>query len=260
MKLKGITAVSIVLILVLSVLSYGDKVKSITTPPPFKESKKIVVVSFVTIKPDKDVSELGQQIAYNLATRLGLFIKEAEWVYDQSEILNPVSKEMKNLNLSAEELIKSPELAAKLGKAMNADLVVVGEVKKPNLERQDDHKPLKPIDKRYAGIAGTTRYVRTLQKATMDVRVKVIDVNSEKPNFSDQIKGYIKYWYAYQTQQRGQMVFKDKEQIYADLNSHLTRRIMHALYPTGMPEVAIPEILQKPTFHLLGTQGIIQFN
>lgn len=260
MKSKSISA-TLSLLLLLSILGcLGSSVPRILEPPPFKESKKVVVISFVTNTTDKELGDLGRQISYNLATRLSLMIKETEWVYDQSENLAPVSTEMKNLKLSLAELVESTELAAKLGKAMNAKLVVLGEVKKPNLKKQDNDKPLKPSDKRYAGIAGTTRYVTTRQVATADVIVKVIDVDTEKPIFSDQIKGYIKYWYAYQTQQRGQIVLKDKEQIYADLNGHLTRRIMHVLYPSGTSDIVIPEILLKPDIKLIGSQGEVIFN
>lgn len=261
MKFNCFSAVLVAsLLLFLSALGCGGgAVVKIINPPPLKESKKVVVVPFVSTKADKDVSALGTQLSYNLATRLSLIVKEAEWVYNQSENLNPVSKELKNLNLTAAELAKSPELAAKLGKAMNADLVVIGEVRKPNIKTSTDSKPLKPEIHR-AGIAGTSRYIRTLQKATVYVVVRVIDVKTEKPLFSDQVEGYIKYWYAYQTQQRSQVVFKDKQQIYADLNNHILARIIHELHPMGTANIPIPQVLLKPTIPLVGTQGEVKFD
>ena len=47
--------------------------------------------------------------------------------------------------------------------------------------------------------------------------IKVIDTKSGQLIFNDSIRGYIKYWYAYQTEQRRQVTFKTDSEMEADL-------------------------------------------
>ena len=110
------------------------------------------------------------------------------------------------------------------------------------------------------GISWSATYIRVRQTVTIRAPLKVIDANSGELIFDDSIRDYLKYWFAFQTQQRGQVIYKTEIDMMADLARHLPRRIAYALYPAGMPEVKEGEILLRPEVKLLGNQGVIAFD
>ena len=78
--------------------------------------------------------------------------------------------------------------------------------------------------------------------------------------FNNRIRSYLKYWYAYQTQQSEQIIFKSDTDRLADLGKYLSLRIAYSLYPTGLRLETEEQILLKPDIVLKGTGGVVEFN
>ena len=233
---------------------------NITTPPPINEAKRIVITPFYTeANAAEEVSKLGGRISVNLAIRLELIFKDTEWNYDISSKVKPVDDKLTELGLTLAQVYEDPALAAKLGQALEADMVIVGMVEKPNLTRRDYDKHLMKQG-RQGGISGTSTYIRTRLTALGRTRVKVIDTNSAEIIFNNRIRSYLKYWYAYQTQMSGQQIYKTPEERLADLGKYLPLRIAYTLHPTGLKLEEEEQILLKPDVVLKGTGGIVEFN
>ena len=240
----------------LIVVGCGGGGGKLTTPPPFEGSTRVVIAPFVA---DSKAGNLGKWVPINLGDRFALAFKQTEWIYDQSDTVNPVAAKLKELSLTPTDIFEDAALAARVGKALNADLIVVGQLEAPKFQRKDYNQPVKRQG-RQVGISGSATYIRVRQSATIHIPLKVIETNSGGVIFNDSIIDYVKYWFAFQTQQRGQVTFKSETEILADLGKHLTGRIAHALYPTGMPEVEEGEVLLRPNVELLGSGGVIQFD
>ena len=238
----------------------GDGEVDIDTPPPISDAKRVTVVPFFAdAGATEDVIKLGGRISVNLATRLELIFKDAEWIYDISNKVKPVDDKLTELGLTREQVYADPALAAKLGQGLEADMVIIGMVDNPKLTRQDYDQHLMKQG-RQGGISGTSTYIRTRLTAIGRARVKVIDAGSGNILFNNRIRSYLKYWYAYQTQQSEQIIFKSDTDRLADLGKYLSLRIAYSLYPTGLKLEAEQQILLKPDIVLKGTGGIVEFN
>lgn len=235
----------------------GDGEINIDTPPSFGEAKKIVVTSFLA--EDEEAQKLGKRISVNLATRLELVLKDNEWVYDVSGKVRPVDEKIEELGLTLNDVYTDPALAAQVGQALDADVIITGMVGKPTLTIKDFNELLMRQG-RQTGISGTSTYIRTRQDATGKVRVKVIDVATGNVLYNNKIHSYLRYWFAYQTQQSGQIIFKEDVEMLADLGKHLPLRISYKLYPSGLKKEPEQKILLKPDIELKGTGGIVKFD
>ncbi len=233
---------------------------NITTPPEIDKAKSVVVTPFYTdANAAEEVNKLGKRISVNLGERLKLILKDAEWTYDISNKVKPVDDKLSELGLTLGQVYEDPALAAKLGQALNADLVIIGMVEKPNLKRQDYNQHLMKQGSQ-SGISGTSTYIRTRLTAVGRTRVKVVDANSGELVYNNRIQSYLKYWYAYQTQMSEMQIYKTAEEKFADLGKHLPLRIAYVLHPTGLQLEAEEKILLKPDIELKGTGGIVEFN
>ena len=230
---------------------------NITTPPPISEAKSIAITPFFA--ESEEINKLGSRISVNLATRLELIFKEAEWVYDISNKVKPVDDKLSELGLTLNQIYMDPALAAKLGQALGTDMVIIGMVDEPKLTRQDYDRHLMKQG-RQGGISGTSTYIRTRLTAIGRIRVKVVDSSSGELIFSNRIRSYLKYWYAYQTQQSEQQIFKTDTDRLADLGQYLPLRIAYILHPTGLKVEDEQQILLKPDMILKGTGGVVEFN
>ena len=238
----------------------GDGEVNIDTPPPLSEAKRVAVTRFHAEEgAEEEVGKLGGRISVNLADRLALIFKDAEWVYDISNKVKPVDDKLTELGVTLEQAYADPALAAKLGEGLNADLVIVGMVEKPNLTRRDYDQHLMKQG-RQGGISGTSTYIRTRLTAIGRTRVKVIDTSSGEIIFNNRIRSYLKYWYAYQTQMSEQQIFKTDVERFADLGKYLPLRIAYILHPTGFKLEEEEKILLKPDIVLKGTGGVVEFN
>ena len=232
----------------------------ITTPPPISEAKRIVITPlYAEAGEAEEVSKLGGRISVNLATRLEIIFKNAEWVYDLSNKVKPVNNKLAELGLTLAQVYEDPALAAKLGQALEADMVIVGMVEKPSLTRRDYDQHLMKQG-RQGGISGTSTYIRTRLTAIGRTRVKVINTDSSEIIFNSRIRSYLKYWYAYQTQMSEQQIYKTEAERLADLGKYLPLRIAYSLHPTGLKLEPEEQILLKPDIELKGTGGIVEFN
>ena len=238
----------------------GDGEINIDTPPPISEAKRVTVVPFFAdAGATEDVIKLSGRISVNLATRLELIFKDAEWIYDISNKVKPVDDKLTELGLTPEQVYADPALAAKLGQALEADMVIIGMVDNPKLDGRDYNQHLMKQG-RQGGISGTSTYICTRLIAIGRTRVKVIDTSSGEMLFNNRVQSYLKYWYAYQTQQSEQQIFKSDMDRLADLGKHLPLRIAYELYPTGLKLEAEEKILLKPDIVLMGTGGFFEFN
>ena len=233
---------------------------NIDTPPPLSEAKRVAVARFHAEEgAEEEVDKLGGRISVNLAERLALIFKDAEWVYDISKKVKPVDDKLTELGVTLAETYADPALAAKLGEELGVDMVIIGRVEKPNLTRRDYDQHLMKQG-RQGGISGTSTYIRTRLTAIGRTRVKVIDVDSSEIIFNNRIRSYLKYWYAYQTQMSEQQIFKTEVERFADLGKYLPLRIAYILHPTGFRLEEEEKILLKPDIVLKGTGGIVEFN
>ena len=98
-------------LLCLAMMSCGETPPKITTPPPISDAKRIAVTPFFTNAETEDVSKLGSRISVNLATRLELIFKEAEWVYDISNKIKPVDDKLGELGLTLNQIYADPSIS-----------------------------------------------------------------------------------------------------------------------------------------------------
>ena len=230
---------------------------NITTPPPLSDAKRVAVTPFFA--ESEEINDLGRRMTINLATRMEIIFKEAEWVYDLSSKVKPVDNKLGELGLTLNQVYMDDALAAKLGQALGADMVILGMVEEPKLTRQDYDQHLMKQG-RQGGISGTSTYIRTRLTAIGRVRVKVVDSNSGEVIFRNRIRSYLKYWYAYQTQASEQQTFKSDMDRLADIGKYLPLRVAYMLHPTGLKLEPEEQILLKPDLILKGTGGIVEFN
>ena len=244
-------------LLLIGYIGCGGSVDNITEPPPIGEAKRIALTPFFA--DTAETNRLGGRISVNLATRLELIFKEAEWLYDISTKVQPVQDKLTELGLTLNQIYADPALAAKLGQALNADMLIIGMVENPKLG-QRDYNQLLMKQGRQGGISGTSTYICTVLTALGKARVKVIDTASGELQYNNRIQSYLKYWYAYQTQQSEQQIFKSSEDRMADLGKYLSLRIAYVLHPTGFRLEKEEQILLKPDMVLKGTGGLFEFN
>ncbi|RKU36362.1 hypothetical protein C6495_03795, partial [Candidatus Poribacteria bacterium] len=159
----------------------GNGEVNIDTPPRISEAKRIALTPFFA--ETEEVNQLGNRLSVNLATRLELIFKEAEWIYDISRKVQPVQDKLTELGLTLDQVYADPALAAKLGQALNADMLIIGKVEKPKLTQQD-YNQLLMKQGRQGGISGTSTYIRTRLTALGKARVKVVNTASGQLQFS----------------------------------------------------------------------------
>ena len=230
----------------------GGNVPKINTPPPLEETSRVVIAPFVT---EEKAYELGHTVPLHLGTTLSSVLKETEWAYDGQKNFKPVTDKIKELSLTPNSIFANPSAAAKVGNALEVDLIVVGKIKNLKLHDRNYPKPLKRVG-RYAGISGTATYVRRRKGASATAQVRVINVKTGHLVFNSTVKGHVKYWYAWQTQQRNHISFVTEAEMLCDLGIHLASRIAYMLYPTGVAEVKKGEVLLKPSVEFLSEKGL----
>ncbi|MCH8290043.1 hypothetical protein IH992_02910 [Candidatus Poribacteria bacterium] len=231
----------------------GGNAPKINTPPPLEETSRVVIAPFVT---EEKAYELGHTVSLHLGTIFSSVLKETEWAYDGQKNLKPVTDKIKELSLTREEIFANPLAAAKVGNALEVDLIVVGEIKNLKLHDRDYPQPLKRVGKQaYHGISGTATYVRRRKGASATAQVRAINVKTGHLVFNGTVKGHVKYWYAWQTQQRVNISFVIETEMLCDLGRHLASRIAYMLYPLGVAEVKKGEVLLKPNVELWSEKG-----
>ena len=243
------------LLLVSFVGCFGSE--DIKTIPTFTEAKKIAVTPFFAEK--EEAKALGGRISVNLSTRFELILKDIEWIYDISDKIRPVGEKIDELGITLNDVFDDPALAARVGEALGVDWIITGKVTKPSLERDDNDQHHQRLG-RQTGISGTSTYITTKQVARSKVRLKIIDVATGSMIYNNEIHSILKYWFAYQTQMSNMIIFKQPEEMFADLGKHLPSRISYMLYPSGFNEEPQDKVLLKPDFQIKGTGGIVKYD
>ena len=234
----------------------GEK---ITTPPPLEQAQGIAVAPFIAETTEKLGRWVPVRVAENFELKFKNADKDIQFIYDQSKSVNPVASKLEEMGITLNHMFEDAALAAKVGRELNIDLVVVGKLNDPTFSRKDYDRLLRRQG-RQVGISGSATFVRTRLSAHMRAWIKVIDTKSGQLIFNNSIRGYIKYWYAYQTEQRRQVTFITDSEMQAELGKHLSRRIAYALDPIGMPVVKEGEVLRTPPVVLLGSGGVIRWD
>ena len=255
MRFFSFLLLAILLISIVGCLGSGEV--KIDKPPAFVNAKRIVVTLFIA--EGTEAQELGKRVSKNLAERLELVLKDNDWVYDVSEKVQPIADKVAELGLTLNDVYADPALAAKVGQALEADIIITGMVQEPKIRRIDNNEHYMRQG-RQTGISGTSTYITTRQSVSGRVRVKAIDVATGEILYNNQILSYLKYWFAYQTQQSGQVIFKEDNELLADLGLHLPRRISYELYPSGLKKEPEEKVLLTPEIVLKGTGGIFKFD
>ena len=222
-------------------------------PLDISDFQRIAIAPFST---EEDSAEMERRFPLDLSTRLSLVKKDKEWIYDQSDTLNPIGSQLAAQNLTPKDIFLDPALAAKVGKAANADIIIVGHIKNPKIEEKYDSNPLYDMSAQ-AGISGTTKFVLVYQWATLNMQVQAVDTKSGSVIWDNGgFIGYTKYIREFNTQDPARHTSRiAPDQLKADLRKHMLNQIGHQLAPDKINERPVPEILMKPGRKLIRSGG-----
>ena len=246
--------VSSLLIMLSAIVFWGCLGGSSVPPINLSNYTKIAIAPFET---EKESAYMADALPYDMGIQLDLkFKKEGkiEWIYYQSEAIQPVRDELTELKLSPAEIYRDPALAAKVGEALGADLILVGYLSNPRIEKKEDNTPY--YDMSMSGQStSSTKYTLLIQSATITTGLKAVDVKTGSVVWNvEGLKGYIKYIKSF----RSGVPSHDEvpeDVIKADMRKHVAARLLHTLYPEGFPDREIPEIMMKPSEHLITSGG-----
>lgn len=222
-------------------------------PLDLSDFQRIAIAPFST---EKESAGMERRFPLDLSTQLSLVEKDKEWIYDQSDTLNPVGSELAAQNLTPQDIFLDPALAAKVGQAAQADIIIVGHIKEPKLNEKYDSNPLYDMSAQ-AGISGTTKFVLVYQSATLKMQVKAIDTKSGSVIWDNgEFTGYTKYIREFNTQDPARHTSRiEPDQLKADIRKHMLNQIGHQLAPDKITARPIPEILMKPERKLMRSGG-----
>jgi hypothetical protein len=251
--MKRWTTLSVLIAMLLAAVAISGCTGGPAEPLNISNYQRIAVAPFST---EKEAAEMAMRFPYDLATRLSLVKKEKEWIFDQSDELSPVGTALKAQGLSPKDIFLDPALAAKVGQAVNADLIVVGHIYNPKIEEEKDNEPVFDMSNQ-AGISGTTRFVLVYQWATLRMHVKAIDAKTGNMVWDNGgFTGYTKYIREFQTQDPAKDYSRiSEEQMRADIRKHMLNQIGHQIAPDVIAERPIPDILMKPDRPLIKSGG-----
>ena len=222
-------------------------------PLDLSDFQRIAIAPFST---EKESAGMERRFPLDLSTQLSLVEKDKEWIYDQSDTLNPVGSALAAQNLTPQDIFLDPALAAKVGQAAQADIIIVGHIKEPKLNEKYDSNPLYDMSAQ-AGISGTTKFVLVYQSATLKMQVKAIDTKSGSVIWDNgEFTGYTKYIREFNTQDPARHTSRiEPDQLKADIRKHMLNQIGHQLAPDKITARPIPEILMKPERKLMRSGG-----
>ena len=222
-------------------------------PLDLSNYQRIAIAPFST---EKESAEMERRFPLDLSTQLTLVEKEKEWIYDQSDTLSPIGGQLTAQNLTPKDIFLDSALAAKVGKAANADIIIVGHIKNPKMDEKYDSSPLYDMSAQ-AGISGTTRFVLVYQWTTLNMQVKAIDTKSGSVIWDNGgFTGYTKYIREFNTQDPARHNSRiEPEQLKADIRKHMLSQIGHQLVPDKINERPVPEILMRPERKLIRSGG-----
>ena len=227
----------------------GGKVEPLDT----SDFQRIAVAPFST---EEESADMERRFPLDLSTQLTLVKKDKEWIYDQSDTLNPIGSQLAAQNLTPMDIFLDPALAAKVGKAANADIIIVGHIKNPKMDEKYDSNPLYDMSAQ-AGISGTTKFVLVYQWATLNMQVKAVDTKSGSVIWDNGgFTGYTRYIREFNTQDPARHTSRiEPDQLKADIRRHMLNQIGHQLAPDKINARPVPEILHRPERKLIRSGG-----
>ena len=222
-------------------------------PLDLSDYERIAIAPFST---EEESAEMERRFPLDLSTRLTLLEKEKEWIYDQSDTLSPIGGQLTAQNLTPKDIFLDSALAAKVGKAANADIIIVGHIEEPKIDEKYDSNPLYDMSAQ-AGISGTTKFVLVYQWATLNMHVKAVDTKSGSVIWDNGgFTGYTRYIREFNTQDPARHNSRiAPEQLKADIRQHMLSQIGHQLVPDKINKRPVPEILMRPERKLMRSGG-----
>jgi hypothetical protein len=199
--------------------------------PPLEGYSTVVLVPFDVKKPSGQYEDLPIMLSYSIGTSLSVRYQDRNWIYDQSREITPVSDKLKELNLSAGDIYRDPQAAAKLAESLQADLVIAGQAEDPEFTREDSGKIEE--DKSKLTVTGAARYYAVYQTAILRADVKLI-TKAPQEIWDGRIYGYTKYKTRYRT--GNPKKFQREETMLSDVRKDFVAKFVDKLYPVEAGE------------------------
>jgi hypothetical protein len=200
--------------------------------PPLDGYSTVLLASFSIGEPgnydtELPIAGLPIMVSYGVGNKLEVRHTDRSWIYDKSQDMSPVSKKVKELNLSISDLYQDPAAAVKLAKAFQADIAIVGHMEAPKFTIEETGKMKYVMEEMTP--TGTARYYTVYQKAILPANVKIIEVESGQQIWDGIITGYTKYETDYRTGSPRKLVRETK--MLADVRKDLVVKISDKIYP-----------------------------
>jgi len=201
--------------------------------PPLEGYSTVLLAPFemldssVKYAQDLPVEDLPVMISYGIGNKLEVRFEDKKWVYDKSNDISPVSKKLKEMNLSASDLYQDPAAAVKLAEAFQADLVIVGQIKKPEFTVEESGKMKYAMDEMTP--TGTARYYTVHQKAILVSDLKLIEAASGQQIWDGRVTGYKKYETDYRTGSPKKL--QRESLMLSDVRKDLVNKVVEKIYP-----------------------------
>ena len=200
--------------------------------PPLEGYTTILIVPFEVTTTgsygeELPISNLPIMVSYGIGNKLEVRHADRKWIYDKSNDVSPVKDKMKELNISSSAVYQDPATAAKLAKAFQADLVIVGEMKAPEFTEEESGKMKYAMDEMTP--TGTARYYTVHQKAILPASLKMIEVKSGQQIWDGIVTGYMKYDTDYRTGSPKKVVREGK--MFSDVRKDLVDKISDKIFP-----------------------------
>ena len=195
--------------------------------PPLEGYSKVVIVPFEIKKPTGKYEDLPTMLSYGAGTKLGIKQKDKVLYYDQSRDMSPITNKMNELGISKNGIFQNIEAAVKLGKAFDADIVILGMFAEPRFSIERSGKITE--DKSKVSNTGALRYYTVAQSALLRVNVKIIEVSSSNIIWVGNILGYKTYKTQYLTGETEKV--QREETMLADVRKDWVDNFAAKLYP-----------------------------
>lgn len=195
--------------------------------PSLDSYSTVALLPFDFGKPSEDYPTLPTLISYAIGTKLQVRRKDSNLLYDQSQEINHVSEKLAELNISAKDIFEDPLTASKVAEALQADLIIAGQLDEPKFTREDSGKIKYVMDEMTP--SGSARYYTIYQTATLPASVKVINPKDNTILWNGKVIGYKKYETDYRT--GSPKKFERDEAMLADVRRDFVAKFVDKLYP-----------------------------
>ena len=200
--------------------------------PPLEGYSTVVLVPFDVKSPSRQYEKLPTMMSYSIGTKLSVRYQDIKWFFDQSQEVTPVSDKMKELNIMPADVYQDPQAAAKLAEALQADLVIIGQMEEPKFTREASGKIEYEMSE--ATRTGAARYYAVYQTAILKTYTKIIDAKAGQMIWDGIIIGYKKYKTRYRT--GNPELSQSEETMLADVRKDFVDKFAEKLYPVKAAE------------------------